>query len=122
MPTHPLNIVLRDYYRGYLLRGIAPKDHYKYFGSGNINLNLNIIFTITGSLLAGGLAGATALALLYPLDFARTRMAIEQKINGTKPYKNWIDCLLQTKRTDGMRVWYRSVVSSDINKNTACFA
>ncbi|GMT06107.1 hypothetical protein PENTCL1PPCAC_28281, partial [Pristionchus entomophagus] len=97
IPTHTLNFLLRDIYRGYFLRGIEMSDQWRYFA---------------GSVLSGGVGGGTALFLLYPLDFARTRMAIDVKSDGTRRYTSVLHCLKRTRRSLGTAAWYRGFSSA----------
>ena len=60
------------------------------------------------NMLSGGLAGAGSLCFVYPLDFARTRLASDvgednQQFNGL-----W-DCLRQTFATGGIRGIYNGI-------------
>ena len=60
------------------------------------------------NMLSGGLAGAGSLCFVYPLDFARTRLASDggednQQFNGL-----W-DCLQQTFATGGIRGIYNGI-------------
>ncbi|GMT36986.1 hypothetical protein PFISCL1PPCAC_28283, partial [Pristionchus fissidentatus] len=97
IPTHTLNFLLRDIYRGYFLQGIDRSDKWRYFA---------------GSILAGGVGGGTSLLLLYPLDFARTRMAIDVKSDGSRRYTNVAHCLRRTRQTLGTTAWYRGFSSA----------
>lgn len=43
--------------------------------------------------MAGGLAGATGLTLVYPLDFVRTRLAADLgKTDADRKYRGLVDC------------------------------
>jgi solute carrier family 25 (mitochondrial adenine nucleotide translocator), member 4/5/6/31 len=60
-PTQALNFMFKDFYKQYLERprseGFWP--------------------CLLGNMASGGAAGATSLAVVYPLDFARTRLAMD---------------------------------------------
>ena len=59
-PTQALNFAFKDTYKKMFMDGLDKnKDFWKFFA---------------GNLAAGGAAGATSLLIVYPLDFARTRL------------------------------------------------
>merc|ERR1712111_163474 len=59
-PTQALNFAFKDTYKKLFMEGLdRNKDFWKFFA---------------GNLAAGGAAGATSLCIVYPLDFARTRL------------------------------------------------
>ena len=59
-PTQALNFAFKDVYKKMFMEGLdKDKDFWKFFA---------------GNLAAGGAAGATSLSIVYPLDFARTRL------------------------------------------------
>jgi solute carrier family 25 (adenine nucleotide translocator) protein 4/5/6/31 len=67
-PTQALNFAFNKRYNKIFIGDLNPKtDFWKYFG---------------GSLISGGAAGATSLTFVYPLDFARTRLATDLKSAG----------------------------------------
>ena len=49
---------------------------------------------------AGGAAGATALAVVYPLDFARTRLAAD--VGSPRAFRGLSDCLTKVAAADGL--------------------
>lgn len=57
-----LNFAFKDTYRRWFCPYDPKKEKLKYF---------------FGSLASGGAAGATSLLFVYPLDFARTRLAAD---------------------------------------------
>ena len=70
-----------------------------------------------GNLASGGAAGATSLLVVYPLDFARTRLAADMgKANkdgtDTRQFKGLGDCLNQIVKKDGVLGLYRGFVVS----------
>ena len=55
-----------------------------------------------GMLFTGGMAGATALCFVYPLDFARTRMGVDSgKSLAERQFKGIGDCIKQIYTADG---------------------
>uniref|UniRef100_A0AAZ3NNG1 ADP/ATP translocase n=1 Tax=Oncorhynchus tshawytscha TaxID=74940 RepID=A0AAZ3NNG1_ONCTS len=61
-PTQALNFAFKDKYKQIFLDGVDKKQFWRYFA---------------GNLASGGAAGATSLCFVYPLDFARTRLAAD---------------------------------------------
>ncbi|KAL0277297.1 UNVERIFIED_CONTAM: hypothetical protein PYX00_004637 [Menopon gallinae] len=62
-PTQALNFAFKDKYKKLFLDGIdKEKEFWRHFA---------------GNLASGGAAGATSLCFVYPLDFARTRLAAD---------------------------------------------
>merc|ERR1711887_520232 len=62
-PTQALNFAFKDKYKAMFLAGVDKKKTPGRFFVGN--------------LASGGAAGATSLCFVYPLDFARTRLAAD---------------------------------------------
>merc|ERR1712032_1573955 len=62
-PTQALNFAFKDKFKAIFMgtgpNAITPDQFWKFFGA---------------NLASGGAAGATSLAIVYPLDFARTRL------------------------------------------------
>uniref|UniRef100_A0A915CVY9 ADP/ATP translocase n=1 Tax=Ditylenchus dipsaci TaxID=166011 RepID=A0A915CVY9_9BILA len=63
-----------------------------------------------------GAAGATSLCFVYPLDFARTRLAadvgklqdsVELNLRSSREFKGLTDCLVRIAKSDGPRGLYR---------------
>lgn len=62
------------------------------------------------SFLSGGLAGGTALTVLYPIAFLRTRLAMDvgnQNESGRKYPKGMRDVFFSIMKTDGLRGMYQ---------------
>ncbi len=51
------------------------------------------------SMLSGASSGAVCLAVLYPLDFARTRVGTDIRSSGNRQFTGSIDCLRQAYST-----------------------
>jgi hypothetical protein len=62
------------------------------------------------SFLAGGLAGMTASALTYPLDFARGRISGKLAVSGKKVYGGIIETVVLTVKDEGVRALYKGVM------------
>jgi solute carrier family 25 (mitochondrial adenine nucleotide translocator), member 4/5/6/31 len=59
-----------------------------------------------GNMASGGAAGATSLLFVYPLDFARTRLAMDVK-KGAREFNGLVDCLTKVAAADGPQGLYR---------------
>jgi len=61
-----------------------------------------------GNMASGGAAGATSLTFVYPLDFARTRLAADVgKGDGQREFTGLVDCLTKIMKSDGAAGLYR---------------
>ena len=70
----------------------------------NYNPDLNPYKFFAGNLFAGGMAGATGLTFVYPLDFARTRLGVDiGKSASDRQFKGMNDCLVKIYKADGIR-------------------
>lgn len=76
---------------------ISLQDFWKFFG---------------GNLMSGGAAGATSLCFVYPLDFARTRLAVDVGKGATREFNGLVDCLVKIVKSDGPIGLYRGFVVS----------
>ena len=56
---------------------------------------------------AGGLAGAGSLLIVYPLDFARTRLAADVGKNTDREFTGLIDCLSKVVKRGGPIALYQ---------------
>jgi len=94
-PTQALNFAFKDKYKQVFLGGVDKnKQFWKFFA---------------GNLASGGAAGATPLCFVYPLDFARTRLAADVgKSDGSgREFKGLGDCLSKIFKADGLGGLYR---------------
>lgn len=85
----------------------AFKDKYKQVFLGGVDKNTQFIRYFMGNLASGGAAGATSLCFVYPLDFARTRLAADVGKDGKREFKGLIDCLGKISKSDGIIGLYR---------------
>merc|ERR1712061_820452 len=93
-PTQALNFAFKDKYKQIFLGGVDKKTQFWKFFAGN--------------LASGGAAGATSLCFVYPLDFARTRLAADIGKSGTAREFNGLgDCLVKVFKADGLGGLYR---------------
>lgn len=56
----------------------------------------------TVNMISGGLAGATSLSVVYPLDFARTRLGADIGSGKTREFNGITDCMVQIQKADGI--------------------
>jgi len=56
---------------------------------------------------SGGAAGATSLVVVYPLDFARTRLAVDVGKGSAREFTGTVDCILKTAKKSG---WFKGGV------------
>jgi len=92
-PTQALNFAFKDTYKKLFLEGYdKKKDFWKFFA---------------GNLASGGAAGATSLCFVYPLDFARTRLAADVGKGASREFKGLADCLIKIAKHDGPVGLYR---------------
>jgi len=93
-PTQALNFAFKDKYKQIFLGGVDKnKQFWRYF---------------MGNLASGGAAGATSLCFVYPLDFARTRLAADVgKAGAEREFSGLGNCLSKIYKTDGLVGLYR---------------
>jgi solute carrier family 25 (adenine nucleotide translocator) protein 4/5/6/31 len=109
---------LLSYWRGNLANVIryfptqalnfAFKDKYKQIFLGGVDKNTQFWRYFAGNLASGGAAGATSLCFVYPLDFARTRLAADiGKTGADRQFRGLGDCLVKVFKSDGLIGLYR---------------
>ena len=77
-PTQALNFACKDHYKKIFCPYNPKTDPGKFF---------------VGNCASGGAAGATSLCFVYPLDFARTRLAADVGSGGDREFTGLVDCL-----------------------------
>merc|ERR1712142_341093 len=97
-PTQALNFAFKDKYKKVFLGGVDPKTRFwRYFA---------------GNLASGGAAGATSLCFVYPLDFARTRLAADVGSGGNRQFTGLGNCLTTIAKRDGIKGLYQGFTVS----------
>eukprot|EP00540_Astrosyne_radiata_P002079 CAMPEP_0116846232 /NCGR_PEP_ID=MMETSP0418-20121206/13719_1 /TAXON_ID=1158023 /ORGANISM="Astrosyne radiata, Strain 13vi08-1A" /LENGTH=304 /DNA_ID=CAMNT_0004477453 /DNA_START=49 /DNA_END=963 /DNA_ORIENTATION=+ len=92
-PTQAFNFAFKD-----SIKAMFPKvDKKREFGK---------FFMI--NMASGGLAGAGSLLIVYPLDYARTRLASDVG-SGKQQFNGLIDCIVQTTRKGGITGLYNGI-------------
>ena len=90
-PTQALNFACKDFYKKTLCP-YNPKTQPGMFFLGNM--------------ASGGAAGATSLTFVYPLDFARTRLAADVGSGGEREFTGLVDCLKKVAQKGGVGALY----------------
>jgi len=86
----------------------AFKDKYKQIFLGGVDKNQQFFRYFLGNLASGGAAGATSLCFVYPLDFARTRLAADVgKAGAEREFTGLGNCLTKIFKSDGLVGLYR---------------
>lgn len=101
-PTQAMNFALKDHFK-------------KWFCPYNPKVQPFMFFL--GNMASGGAAGATSLLFVYPLDFARTRLAADVgkgKKGGEREFNGLQDCLKKIYKSDGLLGLYRGFLISVI--------
>jgi solute carrier family 25 (adenine nucleotide translocator) protein 4/5/6/31 len=94
-PTQALNFAFRDKFKA-MFGYKKERDGYAKWMAGN--------------LASGGAAGATSLLFVYSLDYARTRLANDNKsakTGGARQYNGLVDVYKKTLASDGIAGLYR---------------
>ncbi|KAL8088208.1 ADP,ATP carrier protein 3, mitochondrial [Apium graveolens] len=98
-PTQALNFAFRDYFKS-LFNFKKDESYWKWFA---------------GNLASGGAAGASSLLFVYPLDYARTRLANDAKASkkgGERQFNGLVDVYKKTLKSDGVAGLYRGFTIS----------
>jgi len=86
----------------------AFKDKYKQVFLGGVDKNTQFVRYFLGNLASGGAAGATSLCFVYPIDFARTRLAADiGKAGAAREFSGLGNCLSSIFKSDGLVGLYR---------------
>merc|ERR1712151_212435 len=86
----------------------ACKDKYKEIFMGKTNPKTEPVKFFMGNMASGGAAGATSLCFVYPLDFARTRLAADVgDAEGKREFNGLVDCLKKILAKDGVSGLYQ---------------
>merc|ERR1711939_1228987 len=84
-PTQAFNLAFKDSIKAAFPKYNNKTDFWKFFGT---------------QLASGGMAGAASLTIVYPLDYARTRLASDVG-SGKKQFDGLLDCLKKTASGPG---------------------
>jgi solute carrier family 25 (adenine nucleotide translocator) protein 4/5/6/31 len=99
-PTQALNFAFKDYFKRMFGFKKDRDGYWKWFA---------------GNLASGGMAGASSLFFVYSLDYARTRLANDNKslkTGGERQFKGLVDVYKKTIASDGISGLYRGFTIS----------
>jgi len=91
-PTQALNFAFKDVYKKVFCPYNPKTEPVKFF---------------IGNCASGGAAGATSLCVVYPLDFARTRLAADVGSGKSREFSGLVDCLKKVLASDGPSGLYK---------------
>ncbi|EGW06338.1 ADP/ATP translocase 4 [Cricetulus griseus] len=81
----------------------AFKDKYKQLFMSGVNKEKQFVRWFLANLASGGAAGATSLCVVYPLDFARTRLGVDiGKGPEQRQFRGLGDCIMKIAKSDGI--------------------
>jgi solute carrier family 25 (adenine nucleotide translocator) protein 4/5/6/31 len=91
-PTQAFNFAFKDTIKGLFPKYNPTTDFWPFFMT---------------NLASGGLAGAGSLLIVYPLDFARTRLAADVGSGKDREFTGLVDCLSKTAKRGGPMALYQ---------------
>ncbi|UKJ90167.1 putative ADP/ATP transporter [Theileria orientalis] len=96
-PTQAFNFAFKDYFKRMFPKYNQKTEFWKFFGA---------------NLASGGLAGASSLLIVYPLDFARTRLASDVGKGSKREFSGLLDCLFKIQKSTGVLSLYKGFLVS----------
>lgn len=91
-PTQAFNFAFKDTFKRIFPKYDQKREFWKFFGT---------------NLASGGLAGACSLSIVYPLDFARTRLAADLGKGAEREFNGLVDVIGKTARRTGVTSLYQ---------------
>eukprot|EP01025_Chloroclados_australasicus_P016609 TRINITY_DN1836_c0_g1_i3.p1 TRINITY_DN1836_c0_g1~~TRINITY_DN1836_c0_g1_i3.p1 ORF type:complete len:373 (-),score=46.79 TRINITY_DN1836_c0_g1_i3:293-1411(-) len=91
-PTQAFNFAFKDTIKAMFPKYSPKTDFWKFFA---VNM------------ASGGLAGAGSLLIVYPLDFARTRLAADVGKDKAREFTGLWDCISKTAKNGGVGALYQ---------------
>ncbi|GAB4814144.1 hypothetical protein N2152v2_001190 [Parachlorella kessleri] len=91
-PTQAFNFAFKDTIKGLFPKYSPKTDFWRFF---------------VVNLASGGLAGAGSLLIVYPLDFARTRLAADVGSGKSREFTGLVDCLSKVVKRGGPMALYQ---------------
>lgn len=99
-----LNMALMDYYKELSSSSLVQNAIIEHSTREDVQRRRKLAV----SFISGGLAGGSATTLLYPTEFLRTRLAMDQgRSTGARKYNGMKDVVVKTVQTDGFRGLYQ---------------
>uniref|UniRef100_A0A915NUH2 ADP/ATP translocase n=2 Tax=Meloidogyne TaxID=189290 RepID=A0A915NUH2_9BILA len=109
IPNQALNMLFRDKFRITLLDGIDWRDRpFRFVLVLGSQSPQSLSCCILGNLAAGGAGGALTLLVVYPLDLARTRLAVER----VDSVRSISQCFSLVSANEGLPGLYRGFCAS----------
>ena len=90
-PTQAFNFAFKDFFKSLFPKYNQKKEFWSWFG---VNM------------ASGGLAGAASLFIVYPLDFARTRLGSDVGKGATREFNGLLDCIVKVAKKGGVAALY----------------
>jgi len=91
-PTQAFNFAFKDTFKAIFPRYNPQTEFWSFFAT---------------NLASGGLAGAASLLIVYPLDFARTRLATDVGKGSNREFNGLLDCITKVARNGGVGALYQ---------------
>jgi len=91
-PTQAFNFAFKDKYKAMFGKYDPNKEFMKFF---------------MANVASGGAAGASSLLIVYPLDFARTRLAADLGKGNERQFNGLVDCLKKITGKGGPQALYQ---------------
>mmetsp|Transcript_44616 Transcript_44616/g.105699 ORF Transcript_44616/g.105699 Transcript_44616/m.105699 type:complete len:318 (+) Transcript_44616:532-1485(+) len=91
-PTQAFNFAFKDFFKSIFPKYNQKKEFWSWFG---VNM------------ASGGLAGASSLLIVYPLDFARTRLGADVGKGKDREFNGLVDCIAKTAKRGGPVALYQ---------------
>eukprot|EP00960_Hanusia_phi_P054143 762556-Hanusia_phi.AAC.5 len=91
-PTQAFNFAFKDFFKSIFPKYNQKTQFWPWFG---VNM------------ASGGLAGAASLLIVYPLDFARTRLGADVGKGSGREFNGLVDCVMKTARNGGVMSLYQ---------------
>jgi solute carrier family 25 (mitochondrial adenine nucleotide translocator), member 4/5/6/31 len=91
-PTQAFNFAFKDTIKRIFPTYDPKKNFWRFFAT---------------NMASGGLAGAASLAIVYPLDFARTRLATDVGKGSAREFNGMVDCMIKIAKTAGISSLYQ---------------
>ncbi|VDK18156.1 unnamed protein product, partial [Anisakis simplex] len=86
--------------------GFAFKDFFKIWFATNLSKKDSYWKVLSGNIAAGGASGVATYCIIYPLDFVRTRLAIDMGKEKSREFAGFFDCMRKIYKCDGFRGLY----------------
>eukprot|EP00921_Rhytidocystis_pertsovi_P015454 GHVQ01024574.1.p1 GENE.GHVQ01024574.1~~GHVQ01024574.1.p1 ORF type:complete len:341 (+),score=36.80 GHVQ01024574.1:77-1024(+) len=91
-PTQAFNFAFKDTFKRMFPKYDQKKEFWKFFST---------------NIASGGLAGASSLVFVYPLDFVRTRLASDVGKGAEREFTGLVDCLKKVYARTGFMSFYQ---------------